>query len=426
MLRRISRVVVLDEHIAVRYSSMRFLFIGNVNNEPFRLAHELTRLGHAACVVPTSPTPLDDPGQLTSLSYYARSPVEVRRDVIDTRTWEWMSVSRSLRQHMVKLSHRADVIVGNSVGLSILPILERPFGAFVTGSDLTVYGNPDFVRQFEIRGRRTRWGSRLRGRRPESIVARFTERQQLGVSQAMVLVTMPEGVSQSIEDRLACIGANSVPRVPWRPFTPVDWRGIQTTTRSPGRHVRILVGSRLTRNGGDIWESSDLDDKGSMTILRGWALARQRGFNGRIAVFRKGPGVDAVQAATLELEVADFVDWLDERDFRGFLRAIGDSDVVIDSLGASPPGRVSIEALAGMRPLISRATERDAVMRFGAKFPQIVPAHDAESLASALLLLQSSGTDFARTPLARELVHEYLSPEANARPVNRILEGYCP
>ena len=402
---------------------MNILFVGNSNNEPMRLAHEFAMRGHEVVLVCTSQRRLDDPQELLDIGYFADSRVRVVRQWAALTQWDWMRLPFLKMRGLRELMAWAEVVVLNSIAVSVPQLREKPYAVLMTGADLTVYCDPRFASTLEVRGRRPFLQALLSGRSTVKVASDFVERQSRGVAEAGLLLAFPPGVSATTDAVLSSIGAQSVARLPWRSYTPVDFAVRQPSREAP-KPIRVLIGSRIEwptrssrQNGTDIWSSSDTEDKGTKNVLLGFQLALHQGLQGELYAFEKGSGVAAARELAQTLGVATSVHWLKETSLRNFLGQINAADAVIDSIGASPPGRVSIEALAMNKPLVSRIGASEQVARFGAVFSSLRSADSPQSLCEMLLSVQESTR--LRCPVGDDhsLVEALLSPRASAEPI---------
>lgn len=393
----------------------RVVFLGNSNNEPFRLAHEFSRSGFDVDLIVLSQSALDDPRHLTTSRYFAGSAVRVDYSFRDRSQWDWFIASRRLPLRLGRVLGRADLVVANSVGLGLTLRLDAPHFSYLTGSDATEYTRASLADEIPLGGARTFLRAAIHGKVPSGVVRSFVDSQRRGVATSRLIVSMARGLSADLDAAIAAAGADSVPRASWAASTyPPSPTPQRRQLPNGSDEVQVLLGARLTEASSSPWRRSDLDDKGSEIALAGWARARAEGLRGRLTVFAKGTAVNAMQRLAVDLGIDGDLRWLPEGGFNHFLTAVAEADVVIDSVGKAPPGRVSIEALALGRIVVARAPIQVQDALLGVHFPTLLAAHDAATVASRLWQADEMRKDAKLAASARDLALRHLSPGQRA------------
>lgn len=97
---------------------------------------------------------------------------------------------------------------------------------------------------------------------------------------------------------------------------------------------------------------SGLDLKGTDILVKGFALYRGAGGQGRLRLPLKGPDVSATRDLIAEVGVADAVTWLKEMSLIDYRREASLADVICDQLAESFPGMVMLDGCAIGRPVL--------------------------------------------------------------------------
>jgi len=246
-----------------------------------------------------------------------------------------------------RLSH-CDALLLNYVGPSLLPLLNRPAIAFLTGSDLEYYANPSM-----IEARTKVWDANYKaspaGQQDIRGIIDFIQRQRQGIQGAIAVRYFPRGLVPVGDSMLDELGIPDDKRI-------VLTGGDQSVKFVPAPHnqpIRIFCATRLT------WKlpveagRSTLDYKGSDVMIRGLAFFfRATGVRLDIQLVRKGLHVEELKALIAEEGIADQVTWFDEMSLVDLRDRFAKCDIVIEQLSNSIIGGVGLDAMATGRPVI--------------------------------------------------------------------------
>jgi len=374
---------------------MKVAFLGNANNEPFRLAHELSKIGCRATVFPLSTQALDDPRLLGASPYYAESSVEVNNylsmrrftpallhaiDLLPSR--ELMSLPSYLRGY--------DVLVLNQYAPSLVSVIgEKPYVSMLTGSDLVTMTD-GFAMQ-RLLGRRARLAIGLaaavsRWKSASAALEDFARRQARGIASSSNLICVDPRLSPALLERLRTIGAEYVPQTRWDCGIPLQKHVAEKEqrARTPARRFRCLVGARLNVGWRGTESERVYDDKGSLTLLEGWAQAVSEGLDGELFLIRKGVDAGYIDERIHQLGLGGMTTWLGPMTYVPFAKVMLSADVVVDSLSGGILGRVSVDALSSGIPLIANASAPVQETRFGSTQTLLMHCSTVQDVAASL------------------------------------------
>jgi hypothetical protein len=328
---------------------MKIGLFGNTNNYPYLLAEAIHSLGDQAELIVTSKELLHRPESLIP---------ELRSGypdwIVDTSYLEesdYFFLGPRVEPVLARLS-ACDALLLNSVGPSLLPLLERPAIALLTGSDLDHYANPNMV-DARTQGWSAAYKASDDGLMWRRALEEFVQRQRRGIQMAIAVRFMPRGLVPEgdrlldglgiVDDRRIVLAATDVHRVKFGPGPRNE-------------PVRAACGARLT------WKlpvepgRSTLDYKGSDIMIRGMSLFyRRTGIRLDIQLIRKGLHVKELQAVIDEQGLTDQVTWSPEMSLADLWKFFAKSDVVFDQLGDSIVGGAGLDAMLAGRPLIANA-----------------------------------------------------------------------
>ena len=392
---------------------MQFVFIGNINNEAFRLAHVLSELGHRCTVALTQHGALHDPEQLLELEAYRDSRVLINGDLASFSTWDWITGRRDLKSAFRALTHRPAVVMTGDMAHSIAHTLDQPYLSLVTGSDVTLWASLPAVQRIRVRSPMLWASSLISGTAPNDHLKRFAERQSSGIRRSSAVLTIAPGVSLSMDAAFAEIGVYPERRTPWRIRTAHDWGCVPPSTDG----LQVLVGSRLTTGGSLGADVADLNDKGTSQVLLGWAEAKRMGLRGQLTLFCKGSATALARfrGMATSLGLDDSVVWRREGSLQALLQEMSASHVVVDSLGSSPPGRVTVDGIASGRTVMTNVTDSVQTRMLGAVFPNVMPVSSSAEFAAALYQLDGSDQVVRTHGQASHRLSELLAPETMAK-----------
>ena len=327
---------------------MKIGLFGNTNNSMFAMCEALRSLGHDAELIVTSKELLHRP-EGRAPEFRSGYPDWIV-DQSDLEDHDYFVLSPKLEPCLDRLS-RCDALILNYIGPSLLPMLERPAIAFLTGSDLDYYANPKMVEARTEVWPATFKGS-ARGRIEIRMIEEFIQRQRQGIQMADAVRFMPRGLVPEGDRLLDELGVIDERRV----FCPAMDQRVKFSPAPSVLPVRVFCGARLT------WKlpvkpgQSTLDYKGSDIMIRGLGhFYRATGTRLDIQLVRKGLHVQELEALIDEEGLTDQVSWSDEMSLSEVWGRYAASDIVFDQLGLSTIGAVGVDAMATGRPVIGNA-----------------------------------------------------------------------
>lgn len=244
---------------------MKIGLLGNTNNSIFAMGEAIRSLGHEVQLILTSRELLHRPESRAPEFRFGYPDWIV--DASDLEEWDYFVLSPKLEPVLDRLS-RCDALILNAVGPSLLPMLDSPAIAFLTGSDLEYYANPKMVE-----ARTHVWSADYRASAGARISIRmmeeFVQRQRLGIQMAAAVRFMPRGLVPEGDHLLDELGVTGNRRV----FLPAVDQRVKFSRAPNIQPIRVFCGARLTWKLPVELGRSTLDYKGSDIMIRGWATS---------------------------------------------------------------------------------------------------------------------------------------------------------
>jgi glycosyltransferase involved in cell wall biosynthesis len=172
------------------------------------------------------------------------------------------------------------------------------------------------------------------------------------------------------------------------------------------RQRRVLVMQRL-----EVEKQTDV-------VLRAWSLSRLRGEGWRLEIAGRGSQLSKLRRLTIDLELADTVDWIGFVDDPSTL--LSEAGVFLAPAPAEPFGLTVVEAMARATPVIAAdgGAHRETVGANGWLFPP------GDSAACARLLDSARHCDLASYGASlRTRQHELFDIDAHTDRLLRIYRG---
>jgi glycosyltransferase involved in cell wall biosynthesis len=380
---------------------MNIGLFGNTNNSMFAMGEAIRSLGHDVELILTSKELLHRP-ESRAPEFRSGYPDWIV-DASDLEEWDYFALSPKLEPVLNRLL-RCDALILNAAGPSLLPMLDSPAIAFLTGSDLDYYANPKMVK-----ARTQVWSADYRASANARIAIRVTEdfvqRQREGIQRAVAVRFLPRGLvpeGDRLLDELGVVGERRV-------FLPAVDQRVKFSLAPNMQPLRVFCGARLT------WKlpvepgRSTLDYKGSDIMIRGLGhFYRATDTRLDIQLVRKGLHVTELEAVIAEEGVTDQVTWSDEMSLAEVWERYAGSDIVFDQLGGSTIGGVGLDAMATGRPVIGNAQPVMFEKLFGEAAP-ICQAESPEDVSAQLQRLVFDSAERARVGRAgRRYVEKHL------------------
>jgi glycosyltransferase involved in cell wall biosynthesis len=189
----------------------------------------------------------------------------------------------------------------------------------------------------------------------------------------------------------------------------------QAGRASVNDRLRVLNSARLNWGAVLPLGFSSQDNKGTDTLLRGFAQFIQQDGNAELRLVRKGLRVKETEELIRSLKIDDFVVWLEEMSLAEYYDELDRADVVCDQLGTSFPGMAGLDAMVTSKPVLANFRLDVLQKHFPAPWP-VLHATTAEDVCRHLRELGRSASRRQEVgDAARTFAMKYLSPEINAK-----------
>jgi hypothetical protein len=391
---------------------MKIGIFGNTNNYPLALAQGLINLGCTVKLIVNRPEALHRP-ESKCAELLGNYPAWVG-DFSALASSYVLTESPLLPEVMRFLGDDLDAVFLNDVGLALNDgRFKCPVLALLTGSDLLYHASPSSLSE-RISGWPPEWydtaGGQYTIQRIEDAIN--AQRQGIKMSQAVSFMlpgTIPEG-----DEILSSLGIGLDD--PRRFFVYLsDTIGLAFAQPPLRRRMRIFNGARI------IWHRplppgfSDLDDKGTDVLVKGFAMFRQGGGEGELRLVSKGYDVDRTKILIDELKINADVAWLDELPLAKFYQEVEQADVVCDQFGTSMPGMVALDAMAMGRVVLSNFRLDHMGPYYPPPRPFLQAATPQEVCDALTSLYEKPELRIELGIKATDYVRKYRSPEVNAR-----------
>ncbi len=395
---------------------MKFGFLGNTNNLPFRFACLLRKMGHSVFFVVTEKELLHRPESRDP--EFRQGYPEWIMDVSHLTEWDFMTLHPELASVLSLLS-RCDALILNSYGPSLLPFIDRPGIAFLTGSDLSYYANYS-----SVDSRTSMWATDYResaeARHNLALLTDFITRQRRGIKKAVAVRYFARG---SLPDDDKLLDDMGIPDSRRFFFRSADLDRIQEIPAPHNEPLRVFCGARFT------WKlpiepgRSHLDYKGLDIMIRGLALFhRETATKLDIQFVRKGLHLNETMELIDEEGLADQITWSNEMSLTGFWEACAQADIVFDQLGDGLIGGAGLDAMAIGRPVIANAGPEGFEDLFG-EVPPICRAKTPEEVYAQLKRLAFNQDERDRIGRSgRQYMEKYFNPEHATQQIVEIFQ----
>ena len=422
---------------------MRIGFIGNQNNYPFMLARGLRRRGHEVRVVIDQEHPLDRPeSRYRDVSYpypdWIREVPSVQMADVVFHMDRWKAA--------LDFVSDCDALVLNKWGYDAATRLPIPAFCLTTGGDVEFWSNPDAAEQFacaiDDQDPANDWMRRamalehldwpslsgvidaapgpVRRAFLKHLFRRFVARQRAGLSRAVGISGLPDGVSSAMASVLRSCRAPGVPRLHLL-MADIDW--IVPQPPPVNKTLRLFNAARV------LWQRpfpplvGEWESKGTDVILKGIAQWHQRtGQAIEVRLVAKGLSVDATKALIAALGIQHLVSWRPELTqaevFDEYVRA----DIVTEQCGSHVLGMAGFEAMAAGRPVIANGRPDLYNALPSGPFP-VAQAATPDEVAAQLHRLTDPVERAKVGAAGRRFVEEHLSVDSAARQVEQVLRA---
>lgn len=386
---------------------LRIIIFGNTNNYPLLLAQGLRSLGHRVTLIVNRKDLLHRPESLHP--DWQRYPEWVR-DCSYLQDEHVIFDTRDCDEVISLLSQNVDLVVLNDYGIAFAEHVKVPHVAFMTGSDLTYYGNYKLLR-WRTEAQDPNYTRSATGRREIRRVSDFIARQRDGILSAELVSYAHPGLIPQGDELLQDIGVDQSRRMM---LYLSNVSGISSQQPRANERLRLLSGCRIVFKPEVNPGLSDIDFKGTDILLKGVARFRQQGGEATLLLPRKGQDLGRAEELIDELKLSGCVEWLEEMSLHDFHKSVASVDLVCDQFGSSFPGMVCLDAYAMGRPVMAKL--RPEV--FSSIFGQPLPGFNAETVADIAAHLGKIELDRSLIETeglrCRKFAEQHLSPEVMA------------
>lgn len=391
---------------------MKIGLFGNTNNYPFSLATHLRKRGHDVFLVVTDKLLLHRPESIEpDLSNGYPSWI---LDLSYLSEWDIMNLHPDLVQVLVEFS-TCDALLLNVQGPSLLPFVNKPAIALLTGSDLYDYANQNSIAK-RLTGSEE-YLSSPQGKSDQASLSDFLTRQQLGIQNSIAVRWFPRGAVPDGDHLLDELGIADSKR---HFFTLSNVDRLQFKPQPNNSPLRVFCAVRLTCKSLDPSKSISLDDKGIVNIVRGLArFHRETGNLLDIRMVRKGLHVSETINLLNTEGLSEQVTWYPELSLIDYWSEIEKSDIIFDQLGESIPGGPTLDAMSIGRPVIVNCNQ----MVYGStgQMP-VCQAMTPEEVCSQLIRLVNDPNERNNIAIqARLFTEKYLSNDFQLSLIENLL-----
>lgn len=327
-------------------TQLRYCFIGNANNYPFRLALALRRQGESVTFVIDSVNKLDRPEN--SYPEFADGYPDWVKDMGGCVSHYYHHLfPKIFLRRIVRIAKTADVLIVNGLWPIFAKASGKPYYVILTGSDLGVYCDPESAKKLVQSGHERI--SCLRKKARERVLKNITSLQSEAIRSATAFNYLKQGMLQSAEEiieKIKPIGIRTS-------YFFSDIVGVQKKPLPNNRIPQIICGARIN------WVRplppgfNEQDYKGTDILVRGFAKFLQSGGHMQLTLVRKGLHILETERLIKDLGIGCYVSWVDEMSQSELLDLYAKSDIVIDHFGVSAIGMAGVDAMALGRPVIA-------------------------------------------------------------------------
>lgn len=385
---------------------------GNTNNYPKLLAQGLKNLGCDVRLVVNRPENLHRP-ESNQPELAGNYPPWIG-DFAALAGSHVVTASPLIPEVMRFLGNDLDAVFLNDAGPALNDgRFDCPVLALLTGSDLLYHASQASLAE-RVSGWPAEWPHMPRGQHTLKQLEQVIEAQREGIRRAQAVSFMLPGTIPQGDEALASLGVGTDD--PRRFFVYLA-NTIDLTHRPAPlrRRMRIFNGARIIWNRPLPPGFSDLDDKGTDVLVKGFAAYCQRGGEGGLRLVSKGYDVERTRVLIDSLGIADEVEWLDELPLAAFYDEVEKADVVCDQFGTSMPGLVALDAMAMGRVVLSNFRLEHMGPYFPAPRPFLQAATPEEVCEALWSLHLQPGMRVEMGAQASAYVRVLRSPEVNAR-----------
>ena len=340
---------------------------GNINNYPLLLAQGLNKLGHSVRLLVNRKETLHRPEARYPewSNAYPDWIVDCSSITDEDIAFETPAIDQAVHH----LTHNVDLVILNDVGPAFAGYLKAPHAVVLTGSDLAYYANYSSLTKL------TRiWDPEFKrgpqGRRYLSRFSDFIARQRDGILAADLVCYGQRGMVPSGDKLLDDIGVVDRRRLMLYIANTID---LKPQPAPQNERMTLLCGSRIVYLSDRNPALSAMDFKGTDVLLNGFAQYIKGGGKGVLRLPSKGQDLESAISLIVELNIENYIEWLDEMPLSRFYQEMAKADLICDQFGSSFPGMVTTDAYALARPVMANLRNEN----FGQIFSEPLPGFNA-------------------------------------------------
>lgn len=393
---------------------MKIGFLGNANNYPFMLARALRSKGYEVVFAIDSVSPLNRPE-----NRYPEIALPYPDWVVDcsgSNFWD-ESYTGLQAQRAIDILRSCDALVLNEFGPAIWDLVKKPAFAVLTGTDLEVLADLQYV-DFsyppvrpslrELLRHPFQWAAQAPYRKRCTQLRTMVARQRSGIRNAVGLNYFPMGSLPNGDRLLTEMGARPANRVF---FMLADVERYDYAPYPSNTTLRVFNVARITWKKPRDYFVCELDYKGTDILVRGLGMfARKTGVPLDIRFVRKGADLEATQQLLKEEGLENAVTWLEAMSQTELYEEYKSADIVTEHFGQGSVGMGALDAMATGRPVVTNCNPEIFRRELGEASP-LCHAATAEEVCAQLIRL-AAGREIRESigKQSRHYVEKYFTP----------------
>jgi hypothetical protein len=334
------------------------LLIGNTNNELFRLANILSEHHYKVTQVLIQQGRLHDPKELFFMKKYKKSSV----NFIDLRNFKEGDVichDNKLIETLKAIDGKFHFGIYDNVGASFSTIFQIPYISMVTGSNLSYYANPKLI-DFRTDPWEEGFSKSNSGKELINRYEYFLEVYREGLKQSEALISFPLGVVPAEDQMLKELGLSDKERFT---FSYIERLKLRQGCLFKRRKAKIVFAARLDSSNHLQPGGSERDDKGVEFLLPAILEVKRLNLRVKFVVFSKGKLFEDFKNKIDQFDLKGYVSFEREGNYKGYLKVLNNNDIVIDSIGKSTFGRISLDSIS-LNKIIFANVNNDIFSKF--------------------------------------------------------------
>jgi hypothetical protein len=336
---------------------MKILLVGNTNNELFRLGVELQKRNLDTTLVLLQSGQLHDPKNLFHMSKYR----DCNMKIVDLRKFSEESqviLDPSFISEICNLVN-FDFGILDNIGPALSGLLSFPYLTYITGSNLTYYAN-SLLGQFRSEVWDLDYKNSENAKTQVLKYDKFWRLQVEGIKNSTAIISFPKGIVKAEDTLLESYGIKKEV-LTWFYFDDFQFNLLYSKLKFPIHKnlTQIFFGARIDLSNNTHPGNSSRDDKGFnnlIEIVHELNISFKKKY--RVTLSNKGKSTHYFKEIIEKQNLNRFFRFIPELNYHSYLKVMRNHDVIIDSLGSSPFGRISLDAISlGKMPIVSTKPE---------------------------------------------------------------------